>query len=175
MHQRTSTNQWSIDVPQRLLDRALGEDRLGPDRKLHFSQGCGVTHPGINHQAKYSSCLQRVRQQIPEVAILTRARGSHYKDVSSLTLLDRHMNHPIVSRGHLTGDGCAHNLGRTVDRAQVGRQQTLATLCFVNCGNVQLLIGLHQCFRWTRNVCDDNGHQNILQQMKNSKERDPSS
>ena len=81
---RSGADDGRLDVAGGLLDRALGADGLGPDRKAHRGEFGDVAHARVDDQSANAVRDQAGGEQFAEVAVVAGASGCHDQDVAGL-------------------------------------------------------------------------------------------
>src|SRR5580704_3157499 len=87
-----------VDRAGGLLDRALRRDVGGPGREVHLPQLLGVAQPRGHHEAAHAVGAQRRREQLAERAVAVRRCRRDHHDVARPGVLDRGVDHQVVTR-----------------------------------------------------------------------------
>ena len=120
---RSGADDRHVDRAERLLDRALREHRLRPDREAHRRQVRHVADAGVDHQPAAPARRRRGRKQLAEVAVLARARRGEDQEVAGPHLLDRHVQHPVVAGRRRDRDRRPGDPRARIDRPQVAGEE----------------------------------------------------
>ena len=135
--QRAGADHRNVHRAERCLDRALGADRPGKDRELHFGQVLHVAHAAVDDQALRAAGAETGRKQIAEEAIGVLGGAGRDHHVARLQLLGHHMHHPVVAGLQQHGDRGAAGMRAWVDRPHVGLHQADAAHRLVDGGDAE--------------------------------------
>ena len=98
---------------------------------------------------------QRGREQIAEHAVGIVRRAADHQDVAGLALLDRDMDHPIVTGLRQDGYGGAGCFRPAPNGAQIGLHQPEPAIGLVRGGNAERAETLDEISFGTLDVADD--------------------
>ena len=113
-------NHRDIDRTKRGFHRAFGRNGLRPDRKAHFRDRPDVAAAGINNKSGDATRTQCCREQFSEHSVGIVRRAADNQDIAFLALLDRDVDHPVVTWLCQHGDRRARNLCPGPDRPHTG-------------------------------------------------------